>query len=135
MAPEHGTCGEIINVPARFVTRHPASLSMIEAAGLWSPFLTAYGGLVTTGGLVSGDLVILSAASSSVGLAAIQIAIQRGAIPVATTRLPHKKQRLLDAGRSEEHTSELQSLMRISYAVFCLKKKKKVEALQHQWLT
>src|SRR3546814_8844794 len=30
----------------------------------------------------------------------------------------------LDADRSEEHTSELQSLMRISYAVFCLKKKK-----------
>src|SRR3546814_6893172 len=32
-----------------------------------------------------------------------------------------------DMGRSEEHTSELQSLMRISYAVFCLKKKKKEE--------
>src|SRR3546814_9904086 len=31
---------------------------------------------------------------------------------------------LLGVGRSEEHTSELQSLMRISYAVFCLKKKK-----------
>src|SRR3546814_5527475 len=30
------------------------------------------------------------------------------------------------SGRSEEHTSELQSLMRISYAVFCLKKKKKL---------
>src|SRR3546814_7629336 len=30
-----------------------------------------------------------------------------------------------EIGRSEEHTSELQSLMRISYAVFCLKKKKK----------
>src|SRR3546814_1016460 len=29
--------------------------------------------------------------------------------------------------RSEEHTSELQSLMRISYAVFCLKKKKKIQ--------
>src|SRR3546814_6620391 len=29
-----------------------------------------------------------------------------------------------NGGRSEEHTSELQSLMRISYAVFCLKKKK-----------
>src|SRR3546814_6105883 len=35
------------------------------------------------------------------------------------------KLRGLDSGRSEEHTSELQSLMRISYAVFCLKKKKK----------
>src|SRR3546814_10533023 len=32
---------------------------------------------------------------------------------------------LAGRGRSEEHTSELQSLMRISYAVFCLKKKKK----------
>src|SRR3546814_3897187 len=32
--------------------------------------------------------------------------------------------------RSEEHTSELQSLMRISYAVFCLKKKNKPENLQ-----
>src|SRR3546814_103900 len=34
--------------------------------------------------------------------------------------------------RSEEHTSELQSLMRISYAVFCLKKKKKENNIQHQ---
>src|SRR3546814_9159125 len=32
-----------------------------------------------------------------------------------------------DVGRSEEHTSELQSLMRISYAVFCLKKKQKTK--------
>src|SRR3546814_6487948 len=36
--------------------------------------------------------------------------------------IAHCKGRI--AGRSEEHTSELQSLMRISYAVFCLKKKK-----------
>src|SRR3546814_8142791 len=34
--------------------------------------------------------------------------------------------------RSEEHTSELQSLMRISYAVFCLKKKKKHKQLKQQ---
>src|SRR3546814_1837089 len=35
-------------------------------------------------------------------------------------------------GRSEEHTSELQSLMRISYAVFCLKKKKKKMRVKHK---
>src|SRR3546814_2407997 len=35
------------------------------------------------------------------------------------------------ASRSEEHTSELQSLMRISYAVFCLKKKKKTNHITH----
>src|SRR3546814_2856980 len=34
--------------------------------------------------------------------------------------------------RSEEHTSELQSLMRISYAVFCLKKKKKTISMQRE---
>src|SRR3546814_4007917 len=40
-------------------------------------------------------------------------------------------------GRSEEHTSELQSLMRISYAVFCLKKKKKqqTQLTNHQTTT
>src|SRR3546814_3361431 len=36
----------------------------------------------------------------------------------------HARQYLSSRNRSEEHTSELQSLMRISYAVFCLKKKK-----------
>src|SRR3546814_1119138 len=45
-------------------------------------------------------------------------------------RLRARRLRIFDAtrrsgDRSEEHTSELQSLMRISYAVFCLKKKKK----------
>src|SRR3546814_10389744 len=39
--------------------------------------------------------------------------------------------RSADVGRSEEHTSELQSLMRISYAVFCLKKKKKKHTIDH----
>src|SRR3546814_3279066 len=37
----------------------------------------------------------------------------------------------LAISRSEEHTSELQSLMRISYAVFCLKKKKKQQNTEH----
>src|SRR3546814_4894198 len=40
---------------------------------------------------------------------------------------------VLTVVRSEEHTSELQSLMRISYAVFCLKKKKTKRTLQHPY--
>src|SRR3546814_10469935 len=42
----------------------------------------------------------------------------------ATTTIDSSKTNPVSAIRSEEHTSELQSLMRISYAVFCLKKKK-----------
>src|SRR3546814_2499268 len=53
---------------------------------------------------------------------------------------PHHRQLEPDAAavhgeqpvRSEEHTSELQSLMRISYAVFCLKKKKNKDSTHHQ---
>src|SRR3546814_3940849 len=52
-------------------------------------------------------------------LAAVRIDLMNLALAV----LAHP-QRTLGPGRSEEHTSELQSLMRISYAVFCLKKKK-----------
>src|SRR3546814_9506655 len=49
----------------------------------------------------------------------------RGSAPLRRSRdrHPHQQRRHHDAARSEEHTSELQSLMRISYAVFCLKKK------------
>src|SRR3546814_2346037 len=49
------------------------------------------------------------------------IGVHRLALAVAD----HRRQRRLIIARSEEHTSELQSLMRISYAVFCLKKKTK----------
>src|SRR3546814_9207806 len=47
-------------------------------------------------------------------------AAQRGAVALEEALLPAFRLVI----RSEEHTSELQSLMRISYAVFCLKKKK-----------
>src|SRR3546814_9745394 len=53
-----------------------------------------------------------------------------GVAPTGRTRNRDDRDRFMAcAGRSEEHTSELQSLMRISYAVFCLKKKKMHTAL------
>src|SRR3546814_9014473 len=50
---------------------------------------------------------------------------------ICVKRKPARSQ--ASRGRSEEHTSELQSLMRISYAVFCLKKKKYIK--QHSKAT
>src|SRR3546814_3850872 len=52
-----------------------------------------------------------------------------GRVRAGDQALPRRHQ---DHRRSEEHTSELQSLMRISYAVFCLKKKKEIQQLQHK---
>src|SRR3546814_3772531 len=50
-------------------------------------------------------------------------------------RARHRAQAVDDDDRSEEHTSELQSLMRTSYAVFCLKKKKKDSNKDSSWMT
>src|SRR3546814_2062578 len=52
--------------------------------------------------------------------------------PESTQRAGCTVQTQAGKSRSEEHTSELQSLMRISYAVFCLKKKKKKKHMQLQ---
>jgi NADPH:quinone reductase-like Zn-dependent oxidoreductase len=95
---DYGTCGALINVPAAFVEPSPDSLSMAEAASLWMAYLTTAGGLIGTGGMTRGDVVLLPAASSSVGVAAIQLANMVGAIPIAVTRTAAKTGALRDAG-------------------------------------
>src|SRR3546814_10121197 len=64
--------------------------------------------------------------SAPISSAAPPSASVTGVVPAASTRQSSRKAKLLPSRRvrSEEHTSELQSLMRNSYAVFCFKKKK-----------
>ncbi|MEV0586406.1 zinc-dependent alcohol dehydrogenase family protein [Nonomuraea sp. NPDC050310] len=88
-------------VPAAAVLHRPEGLDAVEAAAVWMPYVTAYGALVEVGGMRAGDTVVLTAASSSVGLAAIQVARRVGARPIATTRTPAKKQALIEAGAEE----------------------------------
>ncbi len=85
-------------VPASELAELPPTLSPVEGAAVWMQYATAYGALVNIGKVGPGDFVILSAASSSVGLAAIQIARAQGATAIATTRTSGKKQQLLDLG-------------------------------------
>lgn len=102
--------GEVATYPARLVVKHPPSLSFEEAAAVWMQYLTAYGALIDIAGLRKGDVVIVTAASSSVGLAAIQIATMVGAVPVAVTRTSRKKQALLDVGAAHVVASEEEDL-------------------------
>jgi NADPH:quinone reductase-like Zn-dependent oxidoreductase len=95
---KYSTYGEIILAPDHAVVKHPESLSFVEAASVWMMFLTAYGALVFDAQVKAGDFVIIPAASSSVGLAAIQIANYAGATPIALTRTSEKKRRLHEAG-------------------------------------
>ncbi len=84
-------------VPTFSLTRYPENLGPQGSAAVWLSFLTAYG-LVEFGGMRAGDLVVITAASSSVGNAAIQLARSVGAVPIATTRGSDKRPSLLAAG-------------------------------------
>lgn len=93
--------GELVTFPAEFVVKHPPELGFDAAAAVWMQYLTAFGALVDIAGLERGESVAITAASSSVGLAAIQIANRIGAIPIAVTRTSIKRQALRDAGAAD----------------------------------
>lgn len=98
--------GELATFPARLVVKHPPMLDWETAAATWMAYVTAYGALVEVAGVGKGDVVAITAASSSVGIAAIQIVRMLGATPVAITRTSAKRQALLETGAAEVIVSE-----------------------------
>jgi len=101
MSPaEYGVLGEIATVPVAALVAKPTGMSFEQAAAVWMAYPTAYGGMVEVGGLKhdAGQVVVISAASSSVGLPAIQIAKAYGATVIATSRGTSKKDAIMAAG-------------------------------------
>lgn len=94
----YGVYGEQAIVPAHAAAKIPDRLTSIEGAAIWMPYMTAYGALIEYGHVEKDDLVLITAASSSVGLAAIQMVKAVGAKVIATTRGADKKAFLLGAG-------------------------------------
>jgi len=97
-ASVRGSYADYTTLPASRVFARPAGLEVIEAAAIWVAYSTAYGALVEKARLRPGDQVLISAASGGVGRAAMQIANQIGAVPIAVTRQAAKKDELLAAG-------------------------------------
>jgi NADPH:quinone reductase-like Zn-dependent oxidoreductase len=95
---QYGMYGEVVLAPAHAVVKHPQGLSSVEAASIWMMFITAYGALIEDAKIAAEDAVVIPGASSSVGLAAIQIANLVGATPIALTRTSAKRKQLTDAG-------------------------------------
>lgn len=85
-------------VPTRVLAPIPQSFSAVDGAAIWMQYCTAYGALVPFGKVASGDVVLITAASSSVGLAAIQIVKAQGGVSIATTRTSAKRDRLVALG-------------------------------------
>jgi NADPH:quinone reductase-like Zn-dependent oxidoreductase len=95
---QYGVYGEVAIVPASALAVYPEKLSPEEGTSIWMQYLTAYGALITHAQITKGDFVIITAASSSVGIAAIEIVKAEGAISIATTRTSRKKAALAEVG-------------------------------------
>jgi NADPH:quinone reductase-like Zn-dependent oxidoreductase len=109
-ADAYGVYGEVAIVPVSAVAEYPASLSYEEGTSIWMQYLTAYGALVMHGKVTKGDFVLITAASSSVGIASIEITKAEGAISIAATRTSKKKAELLAAGADHVIAAEEEDL-------------------------
>jgi NADPH:quinone reductase-like Zn-dependent oxidoreductase len=94
---QYGVYAERAVVPARSLVAPPPGLSPIEAASIWMQYFTALA-IIEAGHATVGDYVLIRAASSSVGLAAIQLANWAGAVPIAATRSSAKRDALMQQG-------------------------------------
>lgn len=108
---KYGVYGDTAISPVSALVKHPASLSFEEAASIWMAYLTVYDALLGTAKLSKGEFVLIPAASSSVGIAAIQVANLIGAIPVALTRTSEKVARLREVGAAHVIATEEQDLV------------------------
>lgn len=93
----YGTNAEAILYPADMLVRIPDGQPLVEAAASWMQYGTAFA-LIECARIGEGDSVAITAASSSVGIAAIQIARETGALPVAITRTRAKAAQLQALG-------------------------------------
>jgi NADPH:quinone reductase-like Zn-dependent oxidoreductase len=109
-ANEYGVYGEVALVPASSLAAYPEALSHEEGASIWMQYITAYGALIHFGKLMAGEFVLITAASSSVGIAAIELCKAEGAMSIATTRTQAKKTELLAAGADHVIVTEEQDL-------------------------
>jgi len=97
-ADMYGVYGEVAIVPFGAIAEYPVRFSYEEGTSIWMQYLTAYGAIVLQGKVTKGEFVLITAASSSVGIAAIEIVKAEGAVSIATTRTSKKKAELLALG-------------------------------------
>ncbi|MFE0177709.1 zinc-dependent alcohol dehydrogenase family protein [Streptomyces sp. NPDC059002] len=107
-----GVYADRVVLPAGSVLPRPAGLDAVTGAATWLAYSTAYGGMLETGGLRPGDHVVITAASSGVGIAALQTARRIGAVPIAVTRTGGKRQALLDHGAALVVASDTEDVVK-----------------------
>ena len=107
---QYGIWAEQAIVPARILLPAPPGLSPAEAASIWMQYMTAFA-LIEVAEIGVGDGVIIRAASSSVGIAAIQLANWAGSVSIACTRSHAKAAALREQGAAHVVATEEEDLV------------------------
>ncbi|MBN3834442.1 zinc-dependent alcohol dehydrogenase family protein [Burkholderia sp. Ac-20344] len=108
---DYGMYGEVVLAPAHAVVRHTAPISFEDAVAIWNVFITPYAAFTENNRLSAGQTVLIPAASSGVGIGAIQVANALGAIPIALTRTREKRDALLEVGAAHVIVTSEQNLV------------------------
>jgi NADPH:quinone reductase-like Zn-dependent oxidoreductase len=108
---QYGVLGDEVVVPVHAVAEYPEQLEPTEATSIWMQYMTAYGALVEFGQLKKDEFVLITAASSSAGLAAIETVKAEQAISIATTRKRDKRDELLALGANHVIVTEEEDLV------------------------
>jgi NADPH:quinone reductase-like Zn-dependent oxidoreductase len=107
----YGVYGDVTIVPVGALAVYPEKLTPEEGTSIWMQYLTAYGALIEFGRVTKGDFVVITAASSSVGIAAIEMANVEGATSIATTRTSKKKGVLTEVGAAHVIATDEEDLV------------------------
>ena len=101
-----GASADFVTIDARYVTPAPKNLSAVESASVWMQFMTAYYPIVELCKAAPGKHILVTAATSTAGNAALNIGANFGANMIATTRFEENRDYLLESGASHVIVSD-----------------------------
>lgn len=93
-----GASAESVIIEPRYVTKAPPGLSVVECASIWMQYMTAYFPVVELAKAGPGTTILVTAATSTAGKAALEIGRLCGATMIGTTRFEYNRKYLLEAG-------------------------------------
>ena len=101
-----GASADFVTIDARYVTPAPKNLSAVESASVWMQFMTAYYPIVELCKAAPGKHILVTAATSTAGNAALKIGAIFGANMIATTRFAKNHDYLIESGASHVIVSD-----------------------------
>lgn len=98
-----GVSGDTVIINARYLTKAPDGMDAVEAGSIWMQFMTAYYPIAELAAAAPGVNILVTAATSTAGRAALEIGRLKGATMIGTSRFDYNRDYLMRAGASHTY--------------------------------